>query len=84
MARSEQRKDKQIDPQRLCDAAEAALRAAVERADATGAWPYPLALMGTPDQPECLCDFTKFEIEQACEFLVRMGYLDTPRRGLAA
>ncbi|MCC6676273.1 MAG: hypothetical protein IT436_03940 [Phycisphaerales bacterium] len=81
MARQENRNNQQIDPQRLCDAAEAALRAAVERVDAkTGEWTHPMALLGTPDQPTCLAEFTKIEIEQACEFLVRMGYLQPPRR----
>lgn len=85
MARQDQRKDQQIDPQRLCDAAEAALRAAVERADGkTGEWPWPATLMGTPTQPDYLAEFTKFEIEQACAFLVRLGYLEIPRRGKAA
>lgn len=81
MARQENRNNQQIDPQRLCDAAEAALRAAVERADLqTGEWPHPMTLLGAPDQPTCLAEFTKLEVEQACEFLVRMGYLQPPRR----
>jgi len=81
MARQDRRNNQQIDPQRLCDAAEAALRAAVERADrATGEWPNPATLLGTPEQPVCLAEFTRHEIEQACEFLVRMGYLQPPRR----
>lgn len=85
MARHDQRKDQQIDPQRLCNAAEAALRAAVERADAvTGEWPWPSSLIGAPDQPEYLAEFTKAEIEQACAFLVRLGYLEVPRHGKAA
>lgn len=81
MARQENRNNQQIDPQRLCDAAEAALRAAVESADArTGEWPNPAQLLGTTHQPACLAEFTKVEIEQACAFLVRMGYLEAPRR----
>jgi hypothetical protein len=73
------RQNEQLSPERLCDAAEAALKAAVEAADGR-AWPYPADLMGTPDQPECLCQFTRWEIEQASEFLVRLGMIE-PRKG---
>ncbi len=66
-----------LPPDRLADAAEAALQAAVEFADHNnGAWVYPAALMGTPDQPDCLTPYTKWEIEQASEFLVRLGYIE--------
>ena len=66
-----------LPPDRLADAAEAARQAAVEFADHhNGAWVYPAALMGTPDQPDCLAPYTKWEIEQASEFLVRLGYLE--------
>ncbi len=64
----------QLDPQRLVQAAEAALHAAKDVQEYTGGpLPYPADLMGTPLQPDCLAEFTKFEIEQASEFLVRMG-----------
>lgn len=70
----------QVSPERLVEAAEAALMAAAEAAEVGGGdWPYPADLMGHPDQPACLCPFTRWEIEQACEFLVRMGMLE-PRR----
>jgi len=69
----------------LCDAAEAALTAAVEVAGGNGGvWPYPVDLMGAPNQPECLCGFTRWEIEQASEFLVRLGMIEPPRRANAA
>ena len=71
----------ELSADRLCEAAEAALRAAHENAAFTGApAQYPLDLMGTPVQPECLAPFTRFEIEQACEFLVRLGELESPSR----
>jgi hypothetical protein len=70
----------QLSPERLCDAASAALAAAVEVAEHRGGvWPYPADLMGAPDQPECLCAFTRFEIEQASEFLVRLGMIESPK-----
>jgi len=66
--------------ERLCEAAEAALRAAADVAEYTGGpWPYPADLMGSPLQPDILASFTKWEIEQASEFLVRMGVIE-PRR----
>jgi hypothetical protein len=73
------RQNEQLSPERLCDAAEAALRAAVEvAAQHGGVWPYPADLMGAENQPECLCQFTKYEIEQASEFLVRLGMIEPP------
>lgn len=66
----------QLHPDRLIQAAEAALAAAQEVAEHTGGpWPYPPDLMGTEMQPDALADFTKWEIEQASEFLVRLGAL---------
>ena len=77
-------KDK-LDPERLVEAAEASLKAAVENSEQTGGpWPYPADLMGAAEQPECLCPFTKWEIEEACRFLVRLGILETTRTKRAA
>jgi len=70
---------------RLIEAAEAALHAAAENAEFTGgAGAYPLDLLGSPVQPQCLAGFTRYEIEQACEFLVRMGEIEAPKRRKAA
>ena len=69
---------------RLLEAAAAAMEASKDVAEYTGGpLPYPLDLMGTPLQPDCLTPFTRFEIEQACEFLVRMGFLEAPKRPAA-
>lgn len=77
--------NEQLSPERLFEAAEAALAAVKENAEFTGgAGAYPLDLMGTPVQPACLAPFTRYEIEQACEFLVRMGALEAPSRKRAA
>lgn len=74
-----------LDPERLVEAAEASLKAAVENAEHTGgAWPYPADLMGSPAQPECLSSFTTWEIQEACAFLVRLGFLERPRAKRAA
>jgi hypothetical protein len=74
-----------LDPERLIEAAEASLLAAVETADdAGGPCPYPADLMGSSSQPECLAPFTKWEIQEACQFLVRLGVLDRPRAKRAA
>lgn len=70
----------QLDPQRLMQAAEAALHAARDVQEHTGGpLPYPADLMGSPLQPDMLAEFTKFEIEQASEFLVRMGEIEAPK-----
>lgn len=73
------RPNEEINADRLCDAATAVLRAMVEYADEhRGEWPYPPDLMGAPDQPRVLCDYTRFEVEEATAFLVRMGVLELP------
>lgn len=79
-----ERSEQQISPQRLCEAAEAALAAAAEVGGERGQWPYPLDLMGAPEQPRCLCDFTRHEIEQASRFLVRLGMIEAPLRRRAS
>lgn len=74
-----------MDPVRLCDAAQAALEASLTIAQLPpGSSRYPADLMGTPNQPACLCDFNRWEIEQACLFLVRLGLLEPHRRNRAA
>ncbi len=69
----------QVEPGRLFEAANAVLEAVkeVERSRGTRC-PYPPELLGSPDQPECLVEFTRYEIEEATDFLVRMGYIVIP------
>ena len=69
----------QVEPTRLFDAANAVLEAVqeVERAKGTRC-PYPPELLGSPDQPACLVEYTRFEIEEATAFLIRMGYIVIP------
>ena len=79
------RREEHLDPDRLVAAAEAALRAAADVAQYTGGpSPYPADLMGSPLQPEFLSEFTRWEIEQACEFLVRLGEIEKPTQRKAA
>lgn len=69
-----------INADRLIEASEAVLRAVLEVSrERGGASPYPPDLMGTPDQPADLVEFTRYEIEQATDFLVRLGLLSTNR-----
>lgn len=72
----------QIPMDRLLAAADAVLEAVGNLAKHPGGpTPYPLDLMGGPRQPACLAPFTRFEIAEACEFLVRLGFLTAPRPG---
>lgn len=74
------RPKKQLDPDRLCAAADAALKAMVEvGVERGGAWPHPTEILGSPDQPDYLSDFTRWEVQQASEFLVRLGMIARPR-----
>ena len=69
---------------RLLEAAAAAMEASRDVASYTGGpAPFPLDLMGSPLQPSCLAPFTRFEIEQACDFLVKLGFLELPKRPAA-
>ena len=69
-----------IDPDRLWEAVEAAISAALDVArEHGGPMPYPADLMGSPIQPDCLSEFTKWEIEEACKFLIRMGFMEFPK-----
>jgi hypothetical protein len=71
----------QLDSDRLLECAQAAYAAAQEVADYTGQpMMYPADLMGHELQPDSLAPFTRWEIEQASEFLVRMGWIQRPRR----
>ena len=66
----------QIQPRRLLDAADAVLQAVLEVAEElNGSYVHPPKIMGSAIQPECLCDFTMNEVEQATHFLVRLGVL---------
>ena len=66
-----------ITPDRLVDAATAVLAAVAEVREELGeVGIYPPDLMGSAHQPRCLCEFTRFEVEEATAFLLRMGYLE--------
>jgi len=65
----------QIEPERLIEASEAVVKAIEEVFQATGKHLDPLAVMGTMLQPKCLCDFTRFEVEEAVAFLERLGFI---------
>lgn len=73
------KQNEQITPDRLVDAATAVLEAVAEVREELGeAVVFPPDLMGSPNQPRCLCEFTRWEVEEATAFLMRMGYLERP------
>ncbi len=66
-----------IDPARLADAADAILIALDEyKIDTRGGTIAPVELLGLPNQPKVLCDFTRWEIEQAAAYMTRLGLLE--------
>jgi len=70
-----------LKPERLADAAVAALKARVEHADTHGGVEIdPTDLVGTPQQPAVLAAFTRDEIVAACAFLRRIGAIEGQRR----
>jgi hypothetical protein len=71
------RQNEKITPDRLIDASIAVLRAVAEVKEELGGAPlYPPDLMGSPLQPAYLSEFTRFEIEEATAFLIRMGLVE--------
>ena len=69
--------DNKITPDRLVDAATAVLQAVAEVREELGEVNVSAPdLMGAPNQPRCLCEFTKYEVEEASAFLIRLGYLE--------
>lgn len=72
--------DSNLDAERLCEAAEAALKAVVEVAQNNGGrWVYPTDIMLSHTHESYFRGFTAAEIEQASQFLARMGIIE-PRR----
>ena len=65
----------QIEPERLIEASEAVIKAIDEVFQATGKRLDPVGVMGTMLQPKCLCDFTRFEVEEGVAFLERLGFI---------
>lgn len=65
-----------LPPDRLWEAVDAALDAVEDVAEYTGGKRFsPLELLGSPLQPARLSQFTRYEIEEATKFLIRMGAL---------
>ena len=70
-----------LKPDRLADAAVAALKARVEHADTHGGMEIaPTELVCTPEQPAVLAAFTRDEIVAACAFLRRFGAIEGQRK----
>ena len=72
--------DETLDYNRLFEAAEAVLDAIVELAQGHGGLcPYPTTVMGTDAQPDCLSRFTRHEVREATDFLMRAGFVEGER-----
>jgi hypothetical protein len=67
----------QLNPDRLVEVAIGVMKACEEyAAEHNGNIMYPTELLGSPEQPRIMMDYTRFEVEEAAAFLVRMGYLE--------
>ena len=72
----------QLQPERLLEAADAVLEAIIEVADEfDGLYLHPPRLLGTTLQPLCLREFTSFEVQEATQFLVRLGIIPAEASG---
>lgn len=66
-----------LPPDRLWETVEAINHAVHDVAEHLGGRKlHPLEIHGGPMQPASLKEFTRFEIEEACRFLTRMGMLE--------
>lgn len=67
----------EITPERLTDVAVGVMKALEEfGAEHAGRSIYPTDLLGSPEQPRILCEYTRYEVEEAAAFLVRMGFIE--------
>jgi hypothetical protein len=73
-----------LEPGRLFDAAEAVLRLAAKKFGPTAPAPNGAHPAGTPVGAPGLSVFSLWEIEEASDFLVRLGFLEDPRSKKAA
>ncbi len=70
----------QITPDRLIEVASAVYEACNEWShNHNGKSIYPTELLGSMEQPKSMTEFTRFEVEEAAMFLVRMGFIQPPR-----
>ena len=70
-----------IMPERLMECVDAVFHA-WESHDANGIeLRHPLEILGAPDMPECLAEFTRSEVGEASKFLERIGVIVRVRRG---
>ena len=78
--RQERNDSDQVDPVRLMQAVDAIIEALEEyKIETRGGTMAPTELLGSPMQPKALCDYTRWEIEQASAFMTRMGLLEPAR-----
>lgn len=69
-----------LDPERLMDATDAIMLALEEyKIDTRGGTISPIELLGSANQPKVLCDYTRWEIEQASAFMTRLGLIEPVR-----
>lgn len=70
----------QITPDRLVEVSMAVYDACLEWSHNHGGRSiYPTDLLGSTEQPKSMTEFTRFEVEEAAMFLMRMGFIQPPR-----
>ncbi len=69
------RYDTQMNPERLMEAVDAIYLAWDSHAANGIELRHPLDILGAPDMPEVLAEFTRFEIAEASKFLERIGVI---------
>lgn len=83
-ARDDSSHPDQITPERLVEVAMSIYDACNEWSRVNrGRTIYPTELLGSPEQPKSMTEFTKFEVEEGAMFLVRLGFI-RPRQATKA
>lgn len=72
-------RSEQIDPLRLIEVTEGVISGLQELTRQNKPTLYPPELVGTTMLPAAMAGFTKFEVQEATDFLVRLGVIELPR-----
>lgn len=64
-----------ISPERLMEVVDGVCNAWESHAANDIPLRHPLDILGAPDMPDCMSEFTRYEVEEAAKFLERVGII---------
>ncbi len=69
----------QIEPLRLIEVTDAVIAGLQELTRDNKPTLYPPELVGTPMLPSAMVGYTRAEVQEATDFLVRLGFIEIPK-----